>query len=361
MDKKQLNYGPPPALKGYNFLPEEARRARERDALLSMRLETSAVCNLQCIYCNGLNGKKPNREITFPIMKRIISEVKSLGGKSVVVIGGGEPTVYRYFKPLVEYINNQSMIPVIITNGLKLTPKISRFLYQQNASVLFKLDSLESNIQDILAGSKGAFNLIMKGLNNLFSAGFNRVTGKGLRCGASFVVTRENYKDIPRVWRFCRENRIYPNLEEFIPRNRGLHQIDRLWVKKEDLHRLKEELLSIDQKEYGYNWLVNTPLPGHGCLQHLYSVYISSEGYIRPCADVDVKVANVKQFTISEAIKTPFFRYMRNIEKYLTGKCFNCEHNNICIGCRGLAFSVGVNEGLGVFQAVSREDPVCCK
>ncbi len=361
MGKNKIKYNLPPKLKGYNFSPKQARNAREKNRLLSMRLETSAECNLRCVYCNGLNGKKPQRGISFPLMRRVISEVKSLGGESVVVIGGGEPTIYRYFRPLVEYINKQDMIPVVITNGLTLTPRMCRFLYQQNASVLFKLDSLDHHTQDILSGSKGTSRLIMKGMHNLFAAGFNKAQGKLLRCGASFVVTRLNYHDIPGIWRFCRENNIYPNLEEFIPRNRGLTRKDELWVRKEDLQRLKNNLLAIDQKEYGFSWFINAPLPGHGCLQHLYSIYVSSEGYVRPCADIDIKMVNIKYSTVSEAIETPFLQYTRNIEKHLKGKCFLCEHNDICVGCRGLAFSVGVNEGLGPFQAVSREDPVCCK
>jgi len=351
----------PPKLLGYNFSEKQVKNASEKGTLLAMRLETSAICNLKCLYCNGLTGKSHPMEISLRTMKRVISEVKSLGGKSVVVIGGGEPTLFPHFKSLIKYITQEGMIPVVITNATKLSLDMVKFLYEENASILFKMDSLKESVQDYLSGTKGSYKLIMKGMEHLFFIGFNKNHGDFLRCGASFVVTQSNYSEIPELWKFCRDNNLYPNFEQFIPRHRGLGRINEFWVDKKTIHALKQTLLEGDRAIYGYDWMVHTPLPGHGCLQHRYSVYITSMGYIQPCADVATGFFNVKDMSISKALQTPFFQVVRNIEKHLRGKCSQCEYHLLCVGCRGLAFSIGREEGLDVDQALCREDPLCCK
>lgn len=350
-----------PVLIGYNFSPKEANEARDHGRLLSMRLETSAACNLRCIYCNGDTGRKLPGEISLHLMKNVIRQGKSRGARSVVVIGGGEPTVYPYFRALIRYVNKKKMIPVVITNGLRLTADLCSFLYDENASVLFKLDSLDENVQDCLAAKKGAFREIMKGVENLFAKGFNKGKNGMLRCGASFVVTAINLVGIPEVWRFCRENNLYPNMEELIPRGRGHLSEKKIQVDKRELYRLKKKLLEIDRKKYGYEWNVYTPLPGHGCLQFFYSVYVTCQGYVRPCADVDIKYFNIRNTTLNEILRSPFYRVTRNIEKNLHGKCGTCNITDICHGCRGRAFSIGIHEGLDSYQAVCREDPACCR
>jgi radical SAM protein with 4Fe4S-binding SPASM domain len=362
MGKKYKKYSAPPTLCGYNFSHGQARAARDKGRLLSMRLETNYACNLNCIYCNRTEGGRPKREIAFNKIKTIISEAKKLGARSIVVIGGGEPTIYRHFRPLIRFINHKNMIPVVITNGTKLAVDMCLFLYKENASVLFKLDSLNERIQDRLSGKNGTSKLIKKGIENLMTVYSPRNNRKGvLRCGASFVVTKLNYRDIPAIWSFCRDNNLYPNLEELIPRGNTLKRLDKLWLRRKELYELKKGLLRLDRTTYGYDWLVHAPLPGHGCLQPYYSVYISSDGYARPCADIEIRLHNIANMKIKSIMKTPFFNYARNIEKYLKGKCGSCIHSTLCIGCRGRAFSVGIKEGFDVYQALCREDPLCHK
>lgn len=359
--KEHSQFKIPPLLAGYNYSLEDINKARKQNRLLTMRLETSLVCNLRCIYCNGLTGKKLAGEISFDKMKKIILEARSLGAESIVIIGGGEPTIFPYFRQLIRFISKKNMIPVVFTNALTLTKDISYFLYDNNASVIFKLDSLDEKIQDLLAGKKGTYKSIMSGMQNLFKAGFNKNKGKTLRCGASFVVTAFNYEDIIKVWQFCRDNNIYPNLEELIPRNKGLKHSKQLEINKECIGSLKKKILLLDRKKYNYDWIMHTPLPGHGCLQFFYSIYITSKGYIQPCADIDIKLYNIKDITIAAAINQPFFKFIRNIESKLEGKCFNCDYNKLCVGCRGLAFSLARQKGLDIYKAVVQEDPLCCK
>lgn len=93
----------------------------------------------------------------------------------------------------------------------------------------------------------------------------------------------------------------------------------------------------------------------------MYNLYITVEGFVRPCSDIQVKIANIKDYSLKEIIELPFFKMTRNIEKHLKGKCGNCEYLTECVGCRGLAYVTGKNEGEDTFVALCREDPSCFK
>ena len=353
------NIKPPPALAGYTIDHNRAKEFRDKGKLLTMRLETSLVCNLKCMYCNNDAGVLPLGEISFSAMRRAIDEVKSLGAESVVIIGGGEPLLYANITELIAYISTSGMIPVIISNGLMLTKELCSFLWNNNASILLKCDSFHAETQDVLSGEAGTHTAIMHAIDLVMQAGFNHPDRPVLRVGLSFVVTKLNSGDIFSLWKFCRENNFYPNFEEFIPRGRGLTNYNKLFLDNGSVFALKEKLLDLDRTHYGFDWLIHTPLPGHGCFQPICSVYITSLGDVRPCPDIEVSLSNIGDASIAEIIGTPFFQLSRNIEKHLRGKCRLCKHGRRCIGCRGNAFTVGMTQGMSPEDALCSPDPLC--
>ncbi len=66
-------FSQPPILVGYNFSPERAREAREEGKLLTIRAETSLICNIKCRYCNSASGEAPPGEISFETIKNVTS------------------------------------------------------------------------------------------------------------------------------------------------------------------------------------------------------------------------------------------------------------------------------------------------
>lgn len=129
---------------------------------------------------------------------------------------------------------------------------------------------------------------------------------------------------------------------------------------KEQTANLKAELLHIDSS-YGYRWLPYKPLAGWGCLQVLYSVYVTCDGAVRPCADIDISDFNVRRQRIAQILESDFFQLVRDIRVHLQGKCKGCEFNDECIGCRGGAFAYGTLRGENPVCAVCSEDPFCWK
>jgi radical SAM protein with 4Fe4S-binding SPASM domain len=364
---------PPPVLRGYMYGAKEAYEARDSNRLLAIRLETNKSCNLRCRYCYARSGEDSVKVADFKILKRIISEAKGLGIKSVVVIGGGEPTLYPKFRELVAYIDSLGIIPMVFSNTVLMTEELAEFLYKHNASVMGKLDSLKPEVQDYIAGKEGAFKDIKNGLENLIRAGFSKQAEPGkLRLGVSFVSNKMNLEEVEDIWHFCRQNNIFPNMEILTPTGRANDELEDKLLTAGDIKEYKLRLLEIDRKYYGYDWLPYTPITASGCLQHLYSLYINIEGNVRPCAPTKLdehpalKIDgeypyNVNRMSLKEIYASDLFTYVRNIDSVLEGRCRNCEYRKDCIGCRGYAYSIGINNGADPLEALRMECQQCFK
>jgi radical SAM protein with 4Fe4S-binding SPASM domain len=363
----------PPVLRGYMYGAKEAYEARDSNRLLAIRLETNKSCNLRCRYCYARSGEDSVKVADFNILKRIISEAKGLGIKSVVVIGGGEPTLYPKFRELVAYIDSLGIIPMVFSNTVLMTEELAEFLYKHNASVMGKLDSLKPEVQDYIAGKEGTFKDIKNGLENLINAGFSKQTEPGkLRLGVSFVSNKMNLEEIENIWHFCRQNNIFPNMEILTPTGRANDELEDKLLTPEEIKEYKLKLLEIDRKYYGYDWLPYTPITASGCLQHLYSLYINIEGNVRPCAPTKLdehpalKIDgeypyNINRMSLREIYASELFTYVRNIDSVLEGRCGNCEYRKDCIGCRGYAYSIGINNGADPLEALRMECQQCFK
>lgn len=370
---KKENYQIPPLLLGYTYEPEKSYWARNTNRLLALRLETNNTCNLRCRYCYSQSEEKLKQEIPYETLQDAILQGKQMGLESVVVIGGGEPTLYSSFKELIQFIASLDIIPVVFTNTLRMTEELAGFLYENNASVMGKLDSLRPEVQDYFAGRKGVFNSIQNGLNNLIKAGYSKVKDKTkLRLGVSFVSNKKTLDEIEDIWLFCRENNIFPNMEILTPTGRAKDELEQYALTRDEIKQYKQKILSLDHKYFHYDWLLYTPLAASGCLQYLYSMYITINGDIRPCAPTkfdenqNLKTNgqypyNINHMPLKTIYDSELFRYVRTIDEHLQGKCNQCEHLSICIGCRGYAYSVGINMGLDPYEALRSECQQCFK
>ncbi len=357
------NYKKRPGLNGYTYTRQEAINARDNNKLLSIRLETSLICNLKCGYCCNKSGKPLENEIRYSKILDLVNQAKELGAKSVVVIGGGEPTLYPQFKELIQYISTQNMIPVIFTNTTTMTKELASFLFKNNTTVITKLDSLIEEIQDSLSGVKGTYKKIQQGLSNLLDVGYIESNiDNQLRLGASFVVNKKNQNEAVDIWKYCRDNNIYPNLEMMIPNGEARNYSNDIFLQSSEWKKLKLELLDIDRKFYNINWEPQYPLC-NGCLQTYYNLYINVLGNVRPCSSVHIDEIgiqmNVNNMSLKEILDSPYFHFIRNIDTNISGKCQICRYSPECIGCRAMAFTHAVCKGVDFYSAFSSEDTSC--
>lgn len=368
--------GIPPFLAGYSYSPQEAREARDAGRLLTIRLETNSSCNLSCGYCHlesGAAAGSLDKAVDYGHLAETVLQASRLGARSAA-IEGGEPTLYPRFIELVTLIDDVGMIPVVSTNMTRITPGIAGFLFEKNASVMGKMDSMNGPTQDMVSGRPGAFKAMKAGLRNLVQAGFAQKgpDSAALRLGLSCVSSRLNLHELADIWRYCRQSNIFPHVKALTEDGRPKRELADQCIGMDEIKAYKLELLEIDRTEYGYDWLPYSPRPGSGCMQYICSMYVTVKGDVRPCAATKLDESsalrgqrgylhNLRRTTLAEIYRSPLFEYVRNIDHHLEGFCGRCDHNSECMGCRGNAFAAATSDGKDVFEALRSECLQCFK
>ena len=130
---------------------------------MRITVETSKICNLKCRYCCADAGNPYPNELSYDEIISVIDQAKTFGARSVILIGGGEPLMYKRYFDLVDYINDNGMIPSSFTNCTLITKETAKRLYEKNVTITGKMNSFDENKQDYLVGVKGASKKIWKG------------------------------------------------------------------------------------------------------------------------------------------------------------------------------------------------------
>ncbi len=333
---------------GLEFSQQEIEQIKAQNGLLSLELELSRKCNLRCIYCYAASGEPLSNELSFKEICDVVKQAKQLGAKKIIILGGGEPLLYPHLLELIEFISSYDLNMALFTNATLLTKEISKRLYEFKVEVAIKLNSFKANIQDFLAGKKDTFSMIMKGLRYLIQAGYPDPKHK---LGIETIICRQNYNEIPKLWRWARKNSITPYIEIMTLQGRAKKHPE-LEVSINEIKTLFEKLAQIDNIEFNRYWLVHPPLVASHCARHEYSCTVAANGDVYPCPGVDIAVGNIKHLPLKTILKnSPIIQDLRNIRKNIKGKCSSCELKYRCYGCRGHAYQV-----TGNYLA---EDPLC--
>jgi len=76
-------------------------------------------CNAHCAWCVEKDGYHPEKHVSWPRMANLI-----IGHDATnIILLGGEPTLYKYLKPLIRALNDVNKKVWITTNGSLLTPE----------------------------------------------------------------------------------------------------------------------------------------------------------------------------------------------------------------------------------------------
>jgi len=326
----------PYKLAGYSYSAEEAFEARDNGKLLCMRLDTNYNCNLECLYCYSYSEEKVKMDpMPLEEVKDIIDQASDLGLKSIVYLGGGEPTLYPDFIPLMEYMHSKDIIPVVFTNGLLMTESIAQKLYDLNASVIIKFDGFEKT-QDELTG-EGTFAKIRAGLEILKKVGFNEKNENNItRLGAAPCICTVNYEEIPEIWRYLRENFIFPDFERATVVGNAT---DNLAINDEQVYQLLNKLMKIDNDEFNIMWdAPYSSIPGHSCHIFQSGCHITATKEVALCPELP-PVASLKDKSLKEIINGKPFNETRHLEKHIKEPCASCDYMKECFGgCRSKAY-----------------------
>lgn len=105
----------------------ESYRAGTGRTVISTHVAPEGRCNLKCSYCS-VSERKLHNTIELPTIVDYITKLKSRGLKAVIITGGGEPTLYKDFNALGEWILDQGLELALISNGTQFNRVSDRII-----------------------------------------------------------------------------------------------------------------------------------------------------------------------------------------------------------------------------------------
>lgn len=87
---------------------------------ISINLDLTSACNFSCPFCVDSKLVNAGKSLTLEDVKKTIHTLHAHGLLSVILIGGGEPTLHRDFGEVVRYVKRKRLQVGIVTNGAQL-------------------------------------------------------------------------------------------------------------------------------------------------------------------------------------------------------------------------------------------------
>ncbi len=318
------------------FTEQEIRAAVAADRLLSMEIEFSRICNFRCSYCYVEEKIECRDELAREEIKDVILQAKGLGARKIIILGG-EPSIYPHLIEMLRFIGKEGLNAEIFTNGSGITRGLAGVLAEEKVRVALKMNSRNEQVQDQLAGKKGAFQLICKALATLREAGY---PSKDLFLAISTVICRQNIQELPAMWQWLREENIEPFFEVITPQANALAN-NWLGVGPRELKELFSRLLAVDQEKFGRTWEPQPPLVGNKCMRHQVSCVVTATGEVMPCVGVTIALDNIRNNKLADILKnSEVIANLKNYRKTIKGQCASCEKAAECYGCRGAAYQL---------------------
>lgn len=190
----------------------EAMRSGRSVIPVEIQLILSDLCNHDCFFCayrasDGLSSEQfgekrsdgtinhnPSRMILAAKASEIIRDAASLGVKSIVFTGGGEPTVHPDHMMLFEEALDLGLSCSLNTNGDVLRPGWNE-VWPRMEYVRFSVDAgTDAEYSEIRKVPSGRYEKVLRHLANLVNS--CEVKESSCVVGAGYVVTPENWKNL---------------------------------------------------------------------------------------------------------------------------------------------------------------------
>jgi len=156
---------------------------------ITCEIDPSNACNLNCSFCMYAKGLKINKDILpWDIYRNLITELKTLGVKSITFTGGGEPLMNPRFNDMVLEANLLGFEIGLITNGTLLdrVENLDHFKF-----IRISLDAYDEKSYDKIKG-KYLFNTVIRNIEDA-------VDSEKTDIGISYVVCKENVNGIGKI------------------------------------------------------------------------------------------------------------------------------------------------------------------
>jgi Fe-coproporphyrin III synthase len=304
-----------------------------------------SACNCRCIMCDIWKGNKNSKQLEEKDILNILTSLKKLDTKRVVM-SGGEALLNKNFFRFCEIIKNHKIKITLLSTGLTVKHHAQR-ISELVDEVIVSLDGNEQK-HDEIRNIKGAYAELREGVKALKE--INPAYSISGRC----VIHRLNYK----VWDKIIESAREIGLESisFLPADVSSQAFNRpevweqeqqknLLIGKEELPELKSmigNLISKFDKEFKDRFIVESPekimkinqyyeahqglsaFPYKECNAPWVSAVIEADGNVRPCFFHDTQ-GSIKTDPLHDIVNTKNnILYRKQLNTFTNPTCEKC-------------------------------------
>lgn len=174
----------------YYLKEVDAILAGEKVPPVTCEIDPTNYCQNKCRFCyfEGYLQHTP-MQLNYDLYLRLISDLQTMGVKSVTFTGGGEPTLHPRFKSMVRDAKRRGFALGLITNGLKIDD--TKDLLDHFDFIRVSLNAATPETYYELTKNKDGFEKVRVNLATLSLA-----RRRGLTVGISYVICPENQHEV---------------------------------------------------------------------------------------------------------------------------------------------------------------------
>jgi len=327
----------------------------------------SNICNVKCVFCHAhsnLIADKNNTMLEYAphdkkhtignpdyldinALKVIVDELEYLEPVSICLSGNGETLMYPYITEAVEYILSKDILKtnvVLFTNAVLLNGHISsKLLASGLPAINFSINAAKASTYAVLhCVNENIFNNVINNIRQFIK--MQETSSKKPSLSASFVLNKQNYKEIPDMIELCQSLNIKkigfrimfyckgsagqlkdyifdaPAKEDF---ERYILEAIHLAGKKKIYSNLKSlfNILKADSRDY-FKPPVN----------NAYNLQIHADGIVNPY-DYPEIMGNTYRDSIISIWYSPEYTKFRNRIKQVALKDSSLSNQHFCFRC----------------------------
>jgi MoaA/NifB/PqqE/SkfB family radical SAM enzyme len=329
----------PPIFYGSKISDSEKKEALINKKALTLVLFFGYGCELACPMCYaGINSevkkllRSTDKMLNFDEYRNILIAAKKQGIKYVGISGEGDPLINidKFFK-LVTLINEQELIPIVETNGVKIDKNVAEQLYKKGVSVIGKCHSFNPSINNYLVGKNDVYQYekidnisVPSHIKHLIDVGMTVEN----RLGINTVITTKNNDEVENIWEWERKNNIIPFME-FIVHLGYAKENTFLDIPEKMRMEIHNKIYALDKK-LGYSYDFSLGLyPGDRTCDNRTIIMIDMFGNSKLCACSYLSIGNIREDSFDDLIKKHYQVEEDLGRKYLNDSVYcECERYN---------------------------------
>lgn len=163
-------------------------------------LEPTRKCNIHCDGC--YRSRDPHSDRPLAELIEELEQVRKLRKSDGISIAGGEPLIYPHIVELVGHVAKQGWKPVIITNGVALTPELVGELQRAGLTAF----TLHIDSHQHRPGWDGKSETELNELRTHYAQMIHKAGRGKVACSINTTIYPDTVKDVSVVTRWAQEH-----------------------------------------------------------------------------------------------------------------------------------------------------------